>query len=153
MSITVRHAALAPFWAAQLLTGAKSFGDNPIIGNPALNARGLHVGRLRLAHGLAWQRRSRLAARLPAEHRAAFDRDGFVEVRDFLAAGHFHALREQARACRGPAREMVCRATPSRVACRSIPRRWRASRRRPNCWACARGATWSATPAATTRSP
>ena len=107
MGLTLRGAAMAPIWTAQLLTGAKSFGDNPILGSRALNARGLHVGRLRLAHGLAWQRRSRLAARLSAEHRAAFDRDGFVEVRDFLAPEHFAALRRQVRDWRGPAREMV----------------------------------------------
>ena len=107
MGISVRRAVLSPIWAAQLITGAKSFGDNPILGSPALNARGLHVARLRAAHGLAWQRRGRLASRLSAEHRAAFDRDGFVEIRDFLPAEHFHALRDQARASRDPAREMA----------------------------------------------
>lgn len=107
MSISIRNTAMAPIWAAQLLTGAKSFGDNPILGSPALNAHGLHVGRLRMAHGLAWRRRAKLASRLSADHRAAFDRDGFVEVRDFLPPKHFRALRDQARASRGPVREMV----------------------------------------------
>ena len=107
MRIFIRNTAMAPVWAAQLLTGAKSFGDNPILGSPALNVHGLHVGRLRLAHGLASRRRARLAPRLSAEHRAAFDRDGFVEIRDFLPPEHFRALRDQARACRGPAREIL----------------------------------------------
>jgi len=107
MSFSIRAAALAPFWAVQLLTGAKSFGDNSILGSPALNARGLHVGRLRAAHGLAWRRRARLASRLSAEHRAAFDRDGFVEIRDFLAPEPFRALRDEVAAHRGPAHEMV----------------------------------------------
>ncbi|MBC7986198.1 MAG: phytanoyl-CoA dioxygenase family protein, partial [Sphingomonadaceae bacterium] len=42
----------------------------------------------------------------PAD-RAAFDRDGFVEKRDFLPANCFARLREQVFAARLPAREMV----------------------------------------------
>ncbi len=107
MRVSLRQAAMAPIWAAQLLTGAKSFGDNPILGSRMLNEWGLHVGRLRLAHGLAWQRRSRLASRLSAARRAEFDRDGFVAVPDFLPPEQFRALRQQVRDCRGPVREMV----------------------------------------------
>lgn len=83
----------APLWTLALATGAKSFVDNPIIGSKRLNRRGLHVARLKLAHRLAWWRRRRLAKRLPAEWRERFDRDGFVEVRDFLPAQIFSRLR------------------------------------------------------------
>lgn len=83
----------APIWAAQLATGAKSFVDNPILGSPALNRRGLHVARLRVAHGLAWWRRKRLTKGLPATDRAAFDRDGFVCIPDFLPAEEFARLK------------------------------------------------------------
>ena len=76
----------APLWTLALATGAKSFVDNPIIGSERLNRRGLHVARLKLAHRLAWARRKRLARAVPAEWREQFDRDGFVEVRDFLEA-------------------------------------------------------------------
>jgi len=84
----------APFWALALASGAKSFADNPIIGSERLNRRGLHVARLKLAHRLAWWRRRRLASAVPAEWRERFDRDGYVEVRDFLPADQFERLRE-----------------------------------------------------------
>lgn len=98
---------LAPWWLLQLGTGAKSFGDNPLIGSRALNARGLHVLRVRAAAAMAGFRRGRLAHLLPAEDRAAFDRDGFVLKRDFLPPALFAELREQALRFSGPAREMV----------------------------------------------
>ena len=84
----------APLWLLELATGAKSFADNPILGSPALNRRGLHVARLKLAHALAWSRRRRLARAVPSEWRERFDRDGYVEVRDFLPANAFDRLRD-----------------------------------------------------------
>ena len=84
----------APWWIIQLATGAKSFVDNPLIGSAALNRRGLHLARVSLAHRLASWRRQRLAGRLCLEDRLAFDRDGIVEIRDFLAADEFERLRD-----------------------------------------------------------
>ena len=83
----------APLWLLALGTGSKSFADNPILGSQALNRRGLHVRRLKLAHRLAWARRRRLASAVPKEWREAFDRDGFVEVRDFLPTDAFERIR------------------------------------------------------------
>ena len=102
---TAGRAALAPFWTAALLTGAKSFVDNPIIGSPWLNERGLHVARIRLAAGLARWRRRPLASLVSPEDRAAYERDGFVLKPDFLPPEQFAALDEQVRAWRGMARE------------------------------------------------
>lgn len=99
-------ALLSPFWALQLATGAKSFLDNPLIGSPWLNARGLHVARVRLAAGMTAWRRRRLAARVRPDWRAAFDRDGFVAIRDVVPAAEFAALRSALLSYRGPAREM-----------------------------------------------
>ena len=84
----------APLWLFALATGAKSFVDNPILGSAALNRRGLHVARVRLAHKLAWSRRRRLASKVPTEWRAQFDRDGYVEVCDFLPAEIFQRLQQ-----------------------------------------------------------
>lgn len=98
---------LAPVWFAQLFTGAKSFVDNPLIGSAKLNALGLHVARLRLAHEMSDRRRAKLAKAVHPEDRAAFDRDGVVEIRNFLPDAAFDALREQVFAYRGPARETV----------------------------------------------
>jgi phytanoyl-CoA dioxygenase PhyH len=83
----------APLWTLALATGAKSFVDNPILGSERLNRRGLHVGRLKLAHRLAWSRRRRLAAGVPAEWREQFDRQGYVEVRDYLPADVFERVQ------------------------------------------------------------
>lgn len=98
---------LAPLWIAQLATGAKSFRDNPIIGSSALNARGLHVARLRRADAMSGRRRRKLARLVDRGDREAFDRDGFVEKRDFLPAEAFARLRDTSLCHRGPAREMV----------------------------------------------
>jgi len=84
----------APLWLLALGTGAKSFIDNPILGSERLNRRGLHAARLKLAHRMAWWRRRRLAAGIPTAWREAFDRDGFVEVPDFLPADVFERLRK-----------------------------------------------------------
>lgn len=83
----------APMWLLALLTGAKSFADNPILGSRRLNRAGLHVWRLRAAHALARLRRARLARLLPPDLREQFDRDGFIVVRDFLQADAFRALQ------------------------------------------------------------
>ncbi|WP_084583652.1 phytanoyl-CoA dioxygenase family protein [Sphingomonas azotifigens] len=96
----------APWWVAQLATGAKSFRDNPLIGSPRLNALGLHRARVQLAHRLAWLRRARLAAGLSPADRAAFDRDGFVIVPDFLPPAIFAGLRDAVLAQRFATREM-----------------------------------------------
>jgi hypothetical protein len=102
-----RRIALSPVWLGQLLTGAKSFGDNPILGNRKLNELGLHAGRVKLAHALATSRRARLAHLISDADRAAFERDGFVIKPNFLPRDQFDALVAQTKAYRGPARETV----------------------------------------------
>jgi hypothetical protein len=95
-----------PFQAAALATGAKSFRGNPVIGSPALNRRGLHVARIRLAERMADARRARLAALATPERRAAYARDGFVVVPDALPAALFDRLRDEVFGRPFPAREM-----------------------------------------------
>jgi phytanoyl-CoA dioxygenase PhyH len=113
-----RSVLLAPVWVAQLLTGAKSFLDNPLIGSRRLNAHGLHAWRLRAADRLAWWRRRRLAALVGAEERAEFDRNGYVVRRDFLPAPLFAALLEQVKSYRVMAREQLQGdALTRRIAC------------------------------------
>ncbi|MEO8723547.1 MAG: phytanoyl-CoA dioxygenase family protein [Sphingobium sp.] len=96
-----------PWWALQLLTSAKSFRDNPIIGSRRLNAMGLHVARARIAHMLARSRRKRLAYLLSAEDRAQFDAQGYVQIPDFLPRAAFAKLRAAIFSRLSPAREMV----------------------------------------------
>lgn len=106
MASSIRKALLAPVYALQLATGAKSFLDNPLIGSRRLNERGLHVARVRLADAMCRWRRRRLARKVHPEWREAFDRDGFVAIPDIVPAEEFVALREAVLAYRGPAREM-----------------------------------------------
>ena len=85
----------APLWLFALFTGAKSFVDNPILGSRRLNKAGLHVRRLKAAHGLANMRRNRLAKSVPAEWRDQFERDGFVVVPDLLPPDTFRELQAE----------------------------------------------------------
>ncbi|MDD4915291.1 MAG: phytanoyl-CoA dioxygenase family protein [Methylococcales bacterium] len=84
-----------PLSAAQVFTGGKSFVDNPLLGSRRLNARGLHRWRCAAAARMAAWRRKRLAGRLEAADRRAFDSDGIVVKPDFLPAEDFARLREE----------------------------------------------------------
>lgn len=143
MASALLRALLTPWWVAQLLTGAKSFVDNPLIGSDRLNRAGLHRWRVSRANRMAERRRARLARDIPSAARADFDRDGFVRWDNFLPADAFARLREQVLSYEGPAREMVQGDTITRryavdpPAIRSIPAvkaltadpRWRAMTR------------------------
>ena len=107
MTGSILRKLATPWWAAQLLTGAKSFLDNPLIGSEDLNRRGLHGWRVAKARQLADQRRARLAGRIDPADRQAFERDGFVIKHDFLPPETFAALRDGLLGWAGPAREMV----------------------------------------------
>lgn len=102
----VKALAMGPVWVLQLGTSAKSFLDNPLIGSRRLNRWGLHRGRVRLAAALSAWRRRRLARGVPAHWREAFDRDGYVAIRDVVPPEQFPALRAALLAYRGEAREM-----------------------------------------------
>src|SRR5258708_21386261 len=74
----------APVHAAALATAAKSFRDNPLLGNPSLNRAGLHLVRMRAAATMAAWRRRRLEGMGGREDAAAFASDGLVLKRDYL---------------------------------------------------------------------
>jgi hypothetical protein len=99
--------AMAPLWAGQLLTAAKSFEKNPLIGSRGLNRHGLHTARVLAAHRLAAVRRRRLAGLVSPADRQDFARDGFVIRRDFLPAVEFAALLEEVGRYRGGLREVA----------------------------------------------
>jgi hypothetical protein len=96
----------APLWTAQLLTGAKSFERNRVIGSRWLNERGLHTARVRLAHRIAAMRRRRVAGLVSDADRAAFERDGFVIRPNFLPEAEFAELLHQVKSYRGTLREI-----------------------------------------------
>ncbi len=96
-----------PWWALSIATGAKNFSRNKLIGSPALNEKGLHRFRVKLASALADSRRKRLRHLVSAEDAAAFERDGFILKRDLLPAEEFEQLRNSVRNFTGTAREML----------------------------------------------
>ena len=100
------RALLAPIHAAAILSGAKSFQANPILGSAALNRRGLHLWRIQTAERMADARRARLTRFADAADREAFARDGFVVRHDALPAGTFGALMAEVAGRPLPAREM-----------------------------------------------
>ncbi len=103
---TVSNIVRAPLWLAQLVTGAKSFRDNPIIGSQRLNRLGLHAVRRMSADRLGALRRRRLTNPLNAAERKAFEEQGFVVRHLALEEGAFRALRREAENLKGVAREM-----------------------------------------------
>ncbi|MFC6670377.1 phytanoyl-CoA dioxygenase family protein [Marinobacterium aestuariivivens] len=96
-----------PIWLAELATSAKSFRDNPIIGSEALNRRGLHVFRKKLACDLADWRRKRLARRLSQEDVAQFEENGFILKQKLLPEAEFAAVRREIYGYSGEMREMI----------------------------------------------
>ncbi|MBX2855531.1 MAG: phytanoyl-CoA dioxygenase family protein [Rhodobacteraceae bacterium] len=104
--MSVKAVLSYPLGVLKLATGAKSFDGNPVLASPALNRRGLHVRRVRLAEQMADWRRRRIAHLVSEEHAAAFGRDGFVEVRDFLPKDLFERVRNEAMGHVAQCREM-----------------------------------------------
>lgn len=103
-----------PAYGFQILTSAKNFDTNPVLGSRRLNRWGLHRWRVRLAHRLAVWRRQRLARTIPAQHREAFERDGFVIAENFLDPAHFEQLRRAVLDTPAPSREMIQGGTVTR---------------------------------------
>ena len=108
---TSRWGALRMAWPLHwlaLLTSAKDFSRNPVIGSATLNAWGLHVVRKRLAHWACQARRRLWLGRaLDPAKRAAFERDGFVAIPDFLPAAEWQALRQELLQAGLPMLEMI----------------------------------------------
>ncbi len=98
---------LLPIHALAVLTSAKSFRDNPVIGSPMLNRQGLHVLRRRLADRLGRQRRTRLSGLIPEADRAEFARNGFIVKPNFLDPATFQAFQAEILRLNADAREAV----------------------------------------------
>lgn len=98
---------LWPWWLAQVFTSAKSFRDNPILGNRVLNRCGLHVFRLLLAHGMTHLRWWLLAPLVGRETRRKFLADGYVTVENCLPPEIFEQVLREAKSCDGEVRECV----------------------------------------------
>ena len=103
----VKKAVKFPVYLGQVFTGAKSFSANPIIGSRVLNIIGLHVARTVLAAAVTRFRMICLSHFATAEQRQAFQRDGFVLIKDFVPEAQFQSLNSEIRALKGEVRECV----------------------------------------------
>ncbi len=98
---------LYPYWFIELFTWAKSFKQNPILGNYWLNRCGLHVFRVVLSQLLFRFRLLLLSPLVSRADRRAFLRDGYILKRDFLEPEHFARLKAEAEGYQGLIREFV----------------------------------------------
>lgn len=69
-----------------------------VLGDPILNAAGLHLGRMLASDATLGLRRRQVARHTRTEDERAFLRDGVVALPDFLSASEFDAVRAEVRA-------------------------------------------------------
>nr|CAA6813018.1 MAG: Phytanoyl-CoA dioxygenase [uncultured Thiotrichaceae bacterium] len=93
-----------PLWTLELFTGAKSFQDNPIIGNTLLNKLGLHIIRICISHAVMNMRMWALGIRVAKEDRKSYQRRGFIMKENYLSASDFKAMEQEVRNWQGKAR-------------------------------------------------
>lgn len=98
---------MIPVWLASLVTPAKSFKSNPVIGSHFLNTCGLHIVRVLLARGFVWLRWFLLSPLMPRGARKQFHCDGFVVIEEFLPQDKINALRHEISTHKGECRQMV----------------------------------------------
>ena len=98
---------LMPLFAITVLSAAKSFRDNPVIGSPKLNRLGLYLARRRIAARLGARRRARLSGLVSPRDLADFERDGYILKPNFLDEATFRALRDEILSLDTRAREAV----------------------------------------------
>jgi len=78
-----------------LLTSAKSFKTNRWVGSARLNQLGLHVGRKRMADGLAALRRRWLGRLVPVEDQQSLAQDGLLVKPGFLTPAEISKERAE----------------------------------------------------------
>lgn len=103
----LKTSILLPYYGIQVLSGVKSFRDNPVLGSQALNRRGLHSWRVVCAARLTAQRREKLRHLVPEVERRFFEEHGYIERSDFLPPDEFRKLVAEVEDLAAPAREMT----------------------------------------------
>jgi hypothetical protein len=101
----LRQVIFIPLWLLEVVSWAKSFRANPILGNWVLNALGLHVARVVISHVLFGLRLRLLAPLANPQDRRAFAAQGFLIKHDFLPEADFTAIKEEIQHYHGPMRE------------------------------------------------
>ncbi len=99
--------ALFPLWLLQLLTQAKSFKSNRIIGNLWLNKLGLHVVRIILSHSIMHLRMRMLSRGVTPEQRQHFFKHGYLVLDNVLPAIEFEAIKREVAEVNAEVRECI----------------------------------------------
>jgi len=94
-------------WIVEPFTWAKSFRQNPILGNYWLNRCGLHVTRVVIAQLLFRLRLCLLSPLVPAEQRRQFISEGYILIENYLPPEQFARLKTEAINYSGLIREFV----------------------------------------------
>ena len=94
-----------PLYLIELMTSAKSFKDNPIIGSNILNRCGLHVIRLLLSHFIMRIRMLALSGGISANDRRQFFQQGYLVKENYLSVDEFISLEKESHAFDGEIRE------------------------------------------------
>jgi len=93
-----------PLWVLELFTGAKSFQDNPIIGNTRLNKMGLHVIRIVTSHSIMNLRMWVLGIKVDKKDKESYQQHGFILKENYLSADDFKLMEQEVRDYQGKAR-------------------------------------------------
>ena len=101
----MRNYLKAPVWLFELITTAKSFEGNPVIGSPIMNKLGLHVVRVVVSHAVMRARMWMLALPISKQERRSYFNDGFIIKENFLPEAEFLALEQEAKSFSGEVRE------------------------------------------------
>ncbi len=102
-----RRVLAMPWYVLSVLTSAKSFRDNPVIGNAKLNRMGLHVWRVKAAHAVFAFRQKCLSSLIDAEDAKSYREQGYLLIENFLDDAEFKALQDEVASYRGEVFETV----------------------------------------------
>lgn len=104
-AVMFKQIIYSPIWLFELVTSAKSFRNNPIIGSYWLNRMGLHVIRLVVGHLIMYLRMWLLSRGISSEDRQAFMRDGFLIKKNFLSKADLVEVKQEFSSFEGETRE------------------------------------------------
>ena len=94
-----------PVWIVQLLTQAKSFRTNPVIGSVFLNRCGLHVVRIVLAQTIMRLRFEMMGIGIDKEQKRSFYKDGYIVVENALPSEQFNQIKQEVGSVSAEVRE------------------------------------------------
>lgn len=103
----MKNIILMPWYIMQILSTAKSFKSNPILGNRILNTMGLHVMRVILSHGIMRFRMSLLSFSIPKYLQKAYYKNGYILLENVLPEERFDRLLRESQNIRSTVRECI----------------------------------------------